>query len=169
MPRPPSFARSTVLVASVLLILGSLVACSASDGASAGATFDVAVADPDGVQPAALTQVMVDGGVLSPADLVEIDDGVWLGNTVDASARQTVTVSLPSGEELPAGLLANVASAFVNTTAAPDCDVQATPSTARVSHVFFELVVAPGVAAFNPAEGLVPVLPFDAERDLDGC
>ena len=134
----------------------------------AGPSYEVTVADPDDVGPLTLSQVMVDADTLSPSALSEIESGLWFGNTVDATAGSTVTVTLPSEGELPADVLANVENAFPNADSAPDCSVQATTASANVTYTFFELLVAPGLAALTPDGGLAVALMSDGELDVEG-
>jgi len=118
-----ALSRTAAIAASALLALGLVAGCSSTTngGADAGPTYDVTVADPDDAGPLTLSQVMVDADTLSPSSLSEIESGLWFGNTVDATAGSTVTVTLPSEDELPSAVLANVENAFLNADAAPDC------------------------------------------------
>ena len=113
-------SRTFAIASAALMALGLLVACSSTTngGVDTGPTYDVTVADPEGADPLTLSQVMVDGGTLSPSALSEVDEGLWFGNTVDATAGSTVTVTLPSEDELPSAVLANVENAFLNADAA---------------------------------------------------
>jgi hypothetical protein len=163
-------SRTLSIAASALLALGLLVACSSTTngGATAGPSFDVLVADPEGADPLTLSQVMVDGATLAPSALSEIESGLWFGNTVDATAGSTATVTLPSEGELPGAVRTNVENAFLNAEGAPDCSVQATTASANVTYTLFQLLAAPGLAALTPEEGLAVALMSDSELDVDG-
>jgi len=157
-----SFIRIASVTAAALVAVGSLVACSSGSEVTAGTSFDVEISDPDGASPFAVSQLMVGTSVgatsateaastpgLATANLVEVDNGVWIGNTIDAQAGATVEVALPAEDEIPAGTLANVERAFINATQAADCSVVASPSSAVVTTVLFEGYAAPGLVAIG--------------------
>lgn len=178
-----TLARLAFRTAVAIVAVGSLVACSTGAEVATGTTFDVQVVDPDGANPFALSQLMIGTSILTPttvadvasapastaalvpADLVEVDTGLWLGNTVDARAGATVEVELPAAEDIPAGALANVGQAFVNATDAPDCSVVASSASAVVTTVLFEGFAAPGLVAVNGLGSLAPVYLGDATID----
>jgi hypothetical protein len=170
---PRSLLRNVALVASAALALATLVACSSAGdgGGTARPSFDVTVADPDDSAPVALSQTLVDGAALSTMTLTsqsftEVEGGLWVGNSVDAGAGDTVTVTLPPEDEIPADALTTVEDAFLNATEAPDCSVQASSSSAEVSYNLFQLLVVPGLVAFTP-DGLTPTVLSDAALDVD--
>lgn len=175
-----TLARLASTTAAALVAIGSLVACSSGGEVATGTTFDVQVVDPDGANPFALSQVLVgtsaltvtieeaastSTAALTTADLVEVDTGLWLGNTVDAQAGATAQVVLPATDEIPAGALANVEQAFLNATNAPDCSVVASPASAVLTAVVFEGFAAPGLVAMTGLGELAPVYLSDATVD----
>ncbi len=145
---------------------------------AADTSFDAEVADPGGIGVFALAHVMI--GVdafsmaalegsstdeLSPAELIEVETDFWLGNAVDAAAGSTVEIVLPTEEELPSGTRTNVGSAFPqvdDASVAPDCQVDATPSSALVTVTAVEGVTIPGLVAYA-ADGLTIAILSDAE------
>lgn len=178
-----ALARLAASTAVVIVAVGSLVACSSGAEVAIGTTFDVQVVDPDAASPFALSQLMVGTSILTPttvedaasasastaalapADLVEVDTGLWLGNTVDARAGATVEIELSAEEDIPAGALANVGQAFMNVTDAPDCSVVASSASAVLTTVLFEGYAAPGLVAMTGFGELVPVYLGDATVD----
>lgn len=181
-----TLARLASRTVVAIVAVGSLVACSSGAEVAPGTTFDVQVVDPDGASPFALSQLMIGTSILTttaedaasapastaalaPADLVEVDTGLWLGNTVDARAGATVEVELPAEEDIPAGALANVGQAFVNATDAPDCSVVASSASSVLTTVLFEGYTAPGLVAVTGFGELAPVYLGDATIDASAA
>lgn len=174
--------RLVVALAGALATL-VLAACSTGGGVGANTTVDVRIVDPEGVRPYAVSQIMAGASItslatyddgaapsaLAPAGFVEVQTGLWLGNTVDASAGATVEIALPNEDEIPSGTLANADQAFVNATVAPDCTVVASDPTVQLTTVLFESFAVPGLVASAGVVGLAPVFLSDASFDPDAA
>ncbi len=168
--------RIAILTLGAVLVAVALSGCSTDGGQSTGPTFDVRISDPGDTGPLALGQVMfgqaaftpsVDGavsGALAPAELIEVETGAWIGNAVDAGAGDTVAITLPGEDDIPAGTYAHVEQAFLNATEAPDCQVNAS-TDAMVSVTVFEFLSVPGLVAYT-VDGLTGATLSDTPLDL---
>lgn len=105
-------------------------------------------------------------GDLAGASLVEVVEGVWMGNVAPVDAAGGFRVVLPAAADVPAATLEPLDEAVWNFVQ-DACTVEAAPAGARGSVTLFEGIVVPGLVALT-TEGSFLALASDVAFDGGG-
>lgn len=164
-----SLAHATTVTAITLTLALAACGAPAQPGGQGLRTVQATVAPHD--EPVlGASLVLLDGAVVTTADLAESFDGVWLGAAAGLGAGGAVSIGLPAGADLPPSLLYPAADLLDPNWIDLDCALEVSTPASVTPVVLLDFMSFPGVTALTAngaAFTIVTAQPYDLEDDSD--
>ena len=151
MPAHRSIAHAPTVFAIALILALALAACGApaEPGGQGLRTVQATVAPHDDEPVLGASLVLLDGDVVTTADLAESFEGVWIGAAAGIDAEGGVSIGLPDGADLPPSLLYPAADLLDPNWIDLDCTLEVSTAASVTPVVLLDFVNFPGVTALT--------------------